>query len=105
MATSNEIRFFLIRNTFSLLVANKICKAKLELNDSEIEFVVENDVSFKACQSEILLLSTNGIKATGFQPVRFRVMYYNLFHRKPYQILSPTSRRLDNKIPLQSYAR
>ena len=24
------------------------------------------------------LLSTNGIKATGFQPVRFSVMYYNL---------------------------
>jgi transposase-like protein len=23
-------------------------------------------------------LSTNGIKATGFQPVRFSVMYYNL---------------------------
>jgi hypothetical protein len=30
---------------------------------------------------------------------------YDLFHRKPYQILSPISRRLDNKIPLQSYAR
>ena len=27
------------------------------------------------------------------------------FHRKPYQILSPISRRLENKIPLQSYAR
>jgi IS5 family transposase len=25
-----------------------------------------------------VLLSTNGIKATGFQPVRFSVMYYNL---------------------------
>ena len=25
-----------------------------------------------------ILLSTNGIKATGFQPVRFSVMYYNL---------------------------
>ena len=24
------------------------------------------------------LLSTNGFKATGFQPVRFSVMYYNL---------------------------
>ena len=26
----------------------------------------------------LILLSTNGIKATGFQPVRFSVMYYNL---------------------------
>ena len=26
----------------------------------------------------LVLLSTNGIKATGFQPVRFSVMYYNL---------------------------
>tara|TARA_B110000977_G_scaffold23270_1_gene27968 strand:- start:366 stop:578 length:213 start_codon:yes stop_codon:yes gene_type:complete len=29
-------------------------------------------------QEELSLLSTNGIKATGFQPVRFSVMYYNL---------------------------
>ena len=27
---------------------------------------------------QLFLLSTNGIKATDFQPVRFSVMYYNL---------------------------
>jgi hypothetical protein len=31
-----------------------------------------------ARRANMLLLSTNGIKATGFQPVRFSVMYYNL---------------------------
>ena len=35
-------------------------------------------MSHAMLQGRTCLLSTNGIKATGFQPVRFSVMYYNL---------------------------
>jgi hypothetical protein len=35
-------------------------------------------LAMDAAEDLVDLLSTNGIKATGFQPVRFSVMYYNL---------------------------